>query len=63
MNQGNNDYISSVSTDLAGNSRVNYNTVDLGAYEYTQLNKWVGSVSTDGSDAQNWAEGSRFTRQ
>jgi hypothetical protein len=57
-NAGDNTYVNTVSTDLDGANRIKYSTVDLGAYEFNQTNKWVGSVSTDPANGLNWSQGS-----
>jgi hypothetical protein len=54
INLGNNTYISGISTDIAGNTRIQNGTVDLGTYEY-RLNEWMGSVSTDWENVANWS--------
>jgi hypothetical protein len=60
LNAGSNAAIPvGITTDIANNNRINFSTVDIGAYEFniancTGINTWIGVVSTDWNNAANW---------
>jgi hypothetical protein len=57
FNMGSNTYISATDTvDIAGNKRINYQTVDMGAFEYQGPVRWyVDSASLAGTNnGTNW---------
>ena len=45
--------ISRVTSDIAGQERISYNTIDLGAYQMG-YNRWTGATDTDWDTASNW---------
>jgi hypothetical protein len=54
---GNNSYVSSWTYDLAKYPRTTGTNVDMGAYEYISVNKWIGGTSSDSETASNWSKG------
>jgi predicted outer membrane repeat protein len=48
IDQGNNDFVSGISTDLGGNPRIIGDAVDLGAYEYEDHSPLVSNFSKSG---------------